>query len=70
MLELPVAATGGDKHPACLFQGFDHLPDLHANALDSSHRNGAAGQVGDSLHQQGSGHGVIVCRICRSRESR
>ena len=37
MLELPVAATGGDQHPARLLQGFDHLPDLHANGLDSSH---------------------------------
>ena len=37
MFELRVAATGGDKHPARLFQGFDHLPYLHANGLASSH---------------------------------
>ena len=37
MFELPVAATGGDKHPAHLLQDFDHLPYLHANGPDSSH---------------------------------
>jgi hypothetical protein len=37
MFELPVAAPGGDKHPARLLQDFDHLPYLHANELDSSH---------------------------------
>ena len=65
-----VITRGACGHTPRLFQGFDHLPDLHAKALDSSHRNGAAGQVGYSLHQQGSGHSVIVCRICISRESR
>ena len=58
MFELPVTATGGDKHPARLFQGFEYLPDLHANALDSSHRTGAAGQLGHALRQQG--HGLIM----------
>ena len=38
MLELPVAAAGGNKNPACLLQGLDHIADLHPNAQDAGHK--------------------------------
>jgi len=35
MFVLPVAAAGGDKHPASLLQGLHHSADLHPKAQHS-----------------------------------
>ena len=39
MFELPMAAAGGDKHPARTLQCLDQLPYLHLNALVTSKNN-------------------------------
>jgi len=39
MLELPVPAACGNKNPACLLQGLDHIADLHPNAQDAGHKH-------------------------------